>query len=204
MHHHSIWPVRWWIWEECKNHSRPDALMFDIPLVRGTQTTGNQHYAAQFVSKGLGRPIFTALVRPLQASTLAGTARSASRCRFLIWPWCASWWRTTTTEPKTTLWASSLCPSQACGQVLVHAHTNTHTGINSRAALPTVACCILMITTFLFRLSTRSLIEGRWLQSVPRNAFHPCQSDPQRSSHQERVGAPCNSQRQEGLTRIRK
>lgn len=81
----------------------------------------------------------------------------------------------------------------------------THTiALSSGIALPIVAFCILIITTFLFRVSTCSFTQGRWLQSVPCNAFHPCQSDPQRSSHQERVRAHCNGQRQEGLTRIRK
>lgn len=79
-------------------------------------------------------------------------------------------------------------------------HKQTHTSISSCI----MAFCILIITIFPFRVSTCSFIEGRWLQSVPRNAFHPCQSDPQRSSHQERVGAHRNGQRQEGLTRIRK
>lgn len=78
-------------------------------------------------------------------------------------------------------------------------HAQKHTFIPIVAFLHSDNCNV-----FLFRVSTCSLIEGRWLQSVPRNAFHPCQSDPQRSSHQERVRAHCNGQRQEALTRIRK
>lgn len=73
--------------------------------------------------------------------------------------------------------------------------TQKHTFISSGITLPIVAYDILIITIFLFRVSTCSFIEGRWLQSVPCNAFHPCQSDPQRSSHQERVRAHCNGQR---------
>lgn len=44
--------------------------------------------------------------------------------------------------------------------------------------------------TFSFlRLSTCSLTEGRWFQSVPCHTLHPCQSDPQRSYHQNCVWA---------------
>lgn len=42
----------------------------------------------------------------LQDSTPCGTTRCASPCTLLSWPWCASWWRTTTRRPRTTLWAS--------------------------------------------------------------------------------------------------
>lgn len=54
---------------------------------------------------------------------------------------------------------------------------------------------------FLPRLSTCSFIEGRWFQSVPQHTLHPCQSDPQRSSHQNCVRAysPCQTQ---GMTCI--
>lgn len=54
---------------------------------------------------------------------------------------------------------------------------------------------------FLLRLSTCSLIEGRWFQSVPRHSLHPCQSGLQRSSHQKCVRAYCHCQRQ-GMTCI--
>lgn len=119
----------WLMQEECKYPSWRCNAWYASGERHGDDR--NQHYAAQFISEGLWRrPIFTALVRPLQASTLAGTAHWASSCRFLIWPWCALWWRTTITEQKTTLWASSLCLSQACEQVLVHAHTK-HTFISS-------------------------------------------------------------------------
>lgn len=123
-HHHLASPILWLIQEERENPSwRCSAWYARSGRHRDGRT---EHYAALFISKGLGRHIFTALLRPLQASTLAGTAHWASRCRFLIWPWCALWWRTTITEQKTTLWASSLCLSQACEQVLVHAHTKAH------------------------------------------------------------------------------
>lgn len=62
--------------------------------------------------------VYLALLRPLQVLTHGGTAPWASSCRSPSWPWSGSWWRTTTTPPKMTLWASSRCLSPACGQVL--------------------------------------------------------------------------------------
>lgn len=53
-----------------------------------------------------------------------------------------------------------------------------------------------MSVIFLLRVSTCSFIEGRWLQSVPRHTLHPCQSSPQRSSHEICVRAYCRRQRQ--------
>lgn len=64
--------------------------------------------------------VYLALVRPLQVLTRGGTAPWASNFKSQSWPWSGSWWRTTTTPPKMTLWASSRCLSQACGQVLTH------------------------------------------------------------------------------------
>lgn len=45
---------------------------------------------------------------------------------------------------------------------------------------------ICVLCSFL-RLSTRSPPEGRWVQSVPCHTFYSCQSEPQRSSHQNCV-----------------
>lgn len=117
------------VYQSCDGFRRkakipPDAVVLDTPLMKDA----TKHYAAatRFFLKGLPRHIFTALVRPLQASTLAGTAHWASRCRFLIWPWCVLWLRTTITEQRTTLWASSLCLSPACEQVLAHTEAHVH------------------------------------------------------------------------------
>lgn len=70
--------------------------------------------------------VFTALVRPLQALIHDGTALWASSCRFLNWLWCVLSWRITITPPKTTLWGSSLCPSQAYGEVPYRSPPCTH------------------------------------------------------------------------------
>lgn len=67
---------------------------------------------------------------------------------------------------------------------------------NSRHCGVSFVMCV-----FLLRLSSCSFIEGRWLQSVPRHTLHPCQSDPQRGSHQDCVWAYGHCQRQ-GMTCI--
>lgn len=74
----------------------------------------------------------------------------------------------------------------ACTRFLpTHMTTRLHRGILF------VTCGI-----FLLRVSTCSLTEGRWFQSVSRHTLHPCQSDPQRSSHQKCVWAYGHRQRQ--------
>ncbi len=59
----------------------------------------------------------------------------------------------------------------------------------------------VMPVLFFLRVSTCSFIEGRWFQSVPCHTLHPCQSDPQRSPHQNCVRANGRGQTQ-GVTRI--
>lgn len=177
--------------------------MFDVPVMKGTETTGPsimQLSSFQRDCDGLYLQLLCALYR-LQPSLGLHAELPDAGSWFGPGALCSGGPRSQSKK--------RLCgpvhfafhkPANRCSCT----HTQTHTSISSCITIPTVAFCILIITIFLFRVSTCSFIEGRWLQSVPRNAFHPCQSDPQRSSHQKRVGAHCNGQRQEGLTRIRK
>ena len=129
--------------------------------------------------------VFIALVRPLQASTHGGTARWASSCRSLNWPWCALSWRTTITLWKMILWGSSLCPSRASAQVTVK---NLPTW-QSRVKSALWHVFVMRDSLSPLRLSTCSPTEGRWFQSVPSYSLHPFKSEPQRNSRQKCVRA---------------
>lgn len=90
-----------------------------------------------------------------------------------------------------TLWGSSLYLSQAYEQVLI----KTPRTYYKTSSLWRAVCNVYNVL-FLLRLSTCAFIESRWFQSVPRHTLHPCQSDPQRSPHQNCVWAYCHCQRQ--------
>lgn len=87
--------------------------------------------------------VYLALVRPLQVLTRGGTAPWASSFRSLSWPWSGSWWRTTTTPPKMTLWASSRSLSQVCGQVLTQKLTlSCHSRHATAKFMPPFPTCV--------------------------------------------------------------